>query len=299
MPELSLFTIGAALGIVCPVLGLCALLSQSSKSNYLLLAALALAALVAGAVVVADWESNPWPFMVFAAACMALAVPRVPGVGRWLTTSTAWLVHSAAAPFLLLLLGGPAVTFLWLVATPSDRPTPQAGKQTRLAERGPPELAPYEKTALTDKGRLVPLYRPLHPSPPELVAEEEELVAEHLAGQVLGTAPAGSEYNCHGWIFTGGRYWVQPEDVEHILKDNGYRPVKRPRPGDLIIYRDDTGEIVHSGLVRAEAPVLIESKWGDGGRYVHTPEGQVFAPHFRYFRSARVGHFLDGLGERP
>jgi hypothetical protein len=298
MPELSLFTIGAALGIICPVLGLCALLMESSKRDYLVLAALALAAFVAGAIVAANWDSGPWPFLVFAAACILLAMPRLPGVGTWLTASTAWLFRSQAAPFLLLLLGGPAVVLFWLLDTsasgPSTKETPQLHSATT-------ELAPYEATARTDKGRPVPVYRPLGPSPPELVSEEEELVAAHLAGQVLGTAPAGSDYNCHGWIFTNGRYWIQPEDVEHILEDNGYRLVNRPRAGDLVVYRDDTGEIVHSGLVRAEAPVLVESKWGGGGRYVHTPENQVFSPRFAYFRSKREGHLLDGLDkpQRP
>ena len=42
---------------------------------------------------------------------------------------------------------------------------------------------------------------------------------------VTRVAPVDPACNCHGWVFTGGRFWVSGEDVPRILEDNGYRRV--------------------------------------------------------------------------
>jgi hypothetical protein len=72
-----------------------------------------------------------------------------------------------------------------------------------------------------------------------------------------------------------------------ILADNGYRQVKSPQPGDVIVYRDLTRQIVHTGLVRMaleDGLVLVESKWGISGRYIHKPEGQFYSQSYEYYR---------------
>src|SRR5205807_1160464 len=82
-------------------------------------------------------------------------------------------------------------------------------------------------------------------------------------------APPDATSNCHGWVFTGGRYWVKGGAVEDILRDNGYRTVEDPRPGDLVVYRDDQGAVSHTGVVSsvgADGLVLVESKWSWLGR---------------------------------
>ena len=38
--------------------------------------------------------------------------------------------------------------------------------------------------------------------------------------------------------------------------------------------------------------VVIESKWGCLGCYLHPPEGQRYSTSWRYYRSPRKGHFL-------
>jgi hypothetical protein len=95
-------------------------------------------------------------------------------------------------------------------------------------------------------------------------------------------------------VYTGGRYWLNPPEVELVLRDNGYDAVDEPREGDVIAYRNDEGVLTHSGLVRVaqEGVVLIESKWGPLGRYLHRPEQQAYGQRFTYHRSDRAGHVV-------
>jgi hypothetical protein len=153
----------------------------------------------------------------------------------------------------------------------------------------------------TDQGRPVPVYRSAKTPLPQTEARVQEaamLQARSMSERLIRTAPPNPVYNCHGWTFTGGRYWVKGEDVARILQDNGYRPVASPRPNDLAIYRNIHGQIAHSGIVRAAddaGMILVESKWGTLSRYIHPADVQSYAPRCTYHRSQRLGHCLDGL----
>ncbi len=122
-----------------------------------------------------------------------------------------------------------------------------------------------------------------------------------FSGRIIQVGPPDPFLGCHGWTFTGGRYNVDPEQVERILRENGYVEMQVPRSGDLIVYRDrETGLITHTGIVRVadgEGLVLIESKWGSNGRYLHEPGVQWYSQRFAYYRSLRRGHGLAGIGE--
>jgi hypothetical protein len=61
-----------------------------------------------------------------------------------------------------------------------------------------------------------------------------------------------------------------------------------------VIWRDDNGHPVHTGVVKALGSdfVLVESKWGFGGRFLHQLEDQGYSKHFDYYRSPRAGHVL-------
>jgi len=101
--------------------------------------------------------------------------------------------------------------------------------------------------------------------------------------------------NCHGWVFTGGKFGIHCGDVDSILADNRYSQTSQPQPGDVIVYRDEEGQVVHSGVVRfvsGNGLVLVESKWGPLGRYLHPPECQPWGGRFSYYRSSRGGHQL-------
>jgi len=143
--------------------------------------------------------------------------------------------------------------------------------------------------AVTDRGKTIRLRRYVTP-------EHEPLVPDGFDGRVIVADSSRSPSNCHGWVFTGGRFQVGGADVATILADNGYVAVATPRPADLIVYRDEQGKIVHTGLVKATGPdgfVLVESKWGPLDIYWHTPHDQVYSRRFEYWRSPRAGHELE------
>jgi hypothetical protein len=154
--------------------------------------------------------------------------------------------------------------------------------------------------AVTDAGHPVALWQPVTARTGPEVADTERrtLDAINHRGGMIRTGPADETANCHGWVFAGGRYWVSAEGVEAILADNGYQPVSDPRPGDLVVYRGG-GLITHTAVVRTVAPgglVLVESKWGWMGVFLHAPEGSSYGREYTYFRSPREGHLLGDLG---
>src|SRR5262249_3395836 len=133
--------------------------------------------------------------------------------------------------------------------------------------------------------------------------EHRFLHGGNLDFNVIRTAPADGNYNCHGWVFTAGRYWVRGVFVERILKDNGYTVAPRVRSGDLAVCRNDSGEVTHTALVHSvgnNGQVLVESKWGRLGRYIHTPDQHAYRGQtVTYLRTSRGSHLLQGLGESP
>lgn len=94
----------------------------------------------------------------------------------------------------------------------------------------------------------------------------------HYAQQFIRTGPAKLEYNCHGWTFTRGRRDMTCDEVIERLNSGRYRKVMIPLPGDIVIYYDKDNNLCHSGVVKATGLrgfVLVESKWGGAGRFLH------------------------------
>jgi hypothetical protein len=144
-----------------------------------------------------------------------------------------------------------------------------------------------EFVALTDRGREIDLY---------CWMQDDGFIAPVQPPAEISRA------NCHGWVFTGGKYFLGGDSVVRILEDNGYEPCSAPQPGDLIIYRNASGEITHTGLVKAGFPwgsLMIDSKWGLGGRFVHRPEVQPYGNRFSYYRSTRQGHAISIHRAKP
>jgi hypothetical protein len=152
----------------------------------------------------------------------------------------------------------------------------------------------------TDRGRPVRAYTQAGATPlgEEILAREEAALSPQFQTTgVVRLAPPSGVCNCHGWVFTGGRYWMRGADVSVILEDNGYEAVSAPQSGDLVVYRDGQGRITHTGMVLAVAEggtTVVESKWGDLGLYLHPAEFLRYGtPHF--YRSPRTGHQLHGV----
>jgi hypothetical protein len=144
-----------------------------------------------------------------------------------------------------------------------------------------------ERVALTDRGREVQLF---------VYAQEESPAKDRVASSPFGLwRDSDAESNCHGWVFTGGRNLLWRDGVEMILEDNGYEPCQQPRAGDLIIYRNEEGEPIHTGIVHSigwNGTVKIESKWGIRGRFVHAVQTQPYGGKYIYYRSQRNGHVV-------
>jgi hypothetical protein len=221
-------------------------------------------------------------------ACAVWLVLTRQTLGRSVFTVQTFIQARPRIAWTLLLAAAPALSWYWAeLAVPVEPPLqmPAVIAVTNL----PVEPTPCR----TDAGRPVPVFQPERAATPEEIAAVERETA-HV--NLLNTAPAGAYTNCHGWVFTGGRYWLSGAQVADILEDNGYAIVTSPRAGDVIVYRQSE-EIVHTGIVRAadEFGVLVESKWGKRGRFVHAPEYQDYSPDFAYYRSDRSGHLLLGI----
>jgi len=142
------------------------------------------------------------------------------------------------------------------------------------AEPGVVEPEPQDsaKVYKTDSGRTVTTEDDHYPREPDVSdsVAKEQLRRWGLLDSVKQTGKPTDSTNCAGWVFTCGKKWMPDSgDVWKIIKDNGYKEVTDPKPGDIVIYKDAQGRITHIGIVRADG--MIESKWGRLGRYLHKP----------------------------
>jgi len=254
----------------------------------------------AGAAAALGQPSPVWlPILVLAGVCGLFHASRLPQLSHAGCTVLA-VLRKPRLQWALLLAASPLLTLGWALLSEPECPCLQTAEVQVLAERPPTEELTVTAHAATDTGYPVPLSSPRSRThtDPRLLTREEALVQPWTAsGQLLRTAPPDGKSNCHGWVFTGGRYWVKGAEVERILQDNDYRPVTRPVVGDVIIYRNGDGQVTHSGLVKIaeEGRVLVESKWGRLGCYLHYPDKQIYGKDFTYYRSPRSGHHLRGL----
>lgn len=172
---------------------------------------------------------------------------------------------------------------------------------TMLADR--PPTRPAAARVVTDRGTAVAVMEATDPRARAEMASLEErfLDAGGVRDRVIRRHPADDRTNCHGWVFTGGRFWVGGAEVDQILTDNGYTAVTTPVPGDLVVYRKD-GAVMHTALVRyvtAGLPVLVEGKWGTTGVYLHDVDGSNYGTSYTYYRADRATHVLAGLESVP
>jgi hypothetical protein len=173
-----------------------------------------------------------------------------------------------------------------------------------------PEL---QSIALTDAERTIPLYhfQPyVYPNDGETLSfcpDTEGHVFLALAeqtfltntrqdpGNLVRIADPSAHCNCHGWIFTAGKYVVQDADVLTILTDNGYEAIDDPREGDIAIFL--SGRLaLHSAFVLqrpTSSKTYLQSKWGPFGVFNHGIGEHPFRGQCVFYRSQRRGHALQ------
>jgi hypothetical protein len=158
----------------------------------------------------------------------------------------------------------------------------------------------FGPAAVTDRGTTIRLEIASASREPARLGPLERQLLDGLGRttRLIRSQPADDHSNCHGWVFTGGRYWLEVEEAETILRENGYQHVSVPSPGDLVVYRNAQGDPGHTAVVRAvcdDGAVLVEGKWSWMGVYLHRVGDSIFGPHYTFLRSPRPGHLLAGL----
>jgi len=286
----------AVLGLGGILLGLVELALSFVKRSRTWPASVALAALLAlasGAAYAGDLGPIFWqPALALSGVALALVLFRSPSsiAGRPVVQGAAMVLLSG------VLLG----TQLYRLDQNLENDLLQSDAE--LAQMTDPvdETSAPAVVATTDAGRSVPVF---HVSADAAVVSGEEedryLRGLRLQSKVIQTGPADSRYNCHGWVFGDGRGWIRSKMVDAILQDNAYQVVEKPLAGDVAIFRNQLGEVTHSGVVRAgerDGGALIESKWGRFGRFVHTPDQHGYAASkVSYYRSLRGSNVLKGV----
>jgi hypothetical protein len=262
------------------------------------LTALAVALAVAG---VASFTALSVVALIIAAAFGAVRVVRSPLAIRLATATTA-IVKSPAFGWCFIGIAGVALTALGALGIDQNFDVAELQDVSHVQDMVTmpafgPEPAAF---AQSDCGSAIALMAAADERDPDQLrtVELQILEGQHWNDCVIRRRPATDNCNCHGWVFTGGRYWVRPDEVEAILSENGYEPVTTPRPGDLTVYRNSGEEICHTAIVRAimdDGVPMVEGKWGWMGVFLHRVGDSCYGKNFTYYHSERAGHLLAGL----
>ena len=132
----------------------------------------------------------------------------------------------------------------------------------------------------TRDGVYLPNYRTQ-----ELAPETHRAAAEMFQKTRPGARlrSSTSQYNCVGLVFASRRTWVESDHLQLILKSDGYKKVENEQNlmvGDLVVYENEQHDLTHVGLVveikwnlvGGKNTILILSKWGQNGEYLHEIE---------------------------
>lgn len=226
----------------------------------------------------------------------------------WFTrkvSSLVTFVRKPAARWSLVAVGGLLLIFGSVFAF--DRADEAAAEQVmqnlEMAVGRPPVQPATGPHVTTDRGNQIVLKQPIAARDPNELAgaELKTLQGMKFGDQVIRRSGPSDNSNCHGWVFTGGKFLLSPDDVEQIVKENGYTEVHEPQPGDLVLYRQG-GTVAHSAIVRYVSegqPVLVEGKWGGMGVFLHPADKSCYGTDYTFYRSGRASHLLVGLGGSP
>lgn len=175
---------------------------------------------------------------------------------------------------------------------------------SQTESHNPPRVSPASVLGVTDLGQTIELDLPVDPAELADLEELEEASAsiqQYQQHWLIRRGPPDDTSNCHGWVFTNGKYNIGGRSVPTILDQNNYVQVKETEAGDLVVYRNNTGDISHTGIVRAVLganDILVESKWGRMGVYLHPVEKSCYGTAFEFYRSERGTHVITMLAEK-
>jgi hypothetical protein len=226
----------------------------------------------------------------------------------WLARQVSGLVAAFRAPAArwgLVAAGGLAVVVASVANfdRAEELAADQSTKNLEMAVGLPPSKSSTTTQAATDRGTQIVLKEPIAARPvADLTPTEEKVIRDFpFRDQLIRRGGPTDQSNCHGWVFTGGKFLLSPDDVEQIVKENGYSETHEPHAGDLVVYRQD-GQVAHTAIVRYVTegqPVLVEGKWGTMGVFLHPADKSCYGQEYTFYRSARGTHLLVGVGGSP
>ncbi|GIW83907.1 MAG: hypothetical protein KatS3mg106_420 [Gemmataceae bacterium] len=166
----------------------------------------------------------------------ALLVHSLWGSSLW-TRGTVRVIHLTHQPWLrsaLLAVAGPCLALAGIVQFErrEDQIADAVMEEMMLIHGVAGNVQVRDAVAITDRGRHIPLGEPIEVRSPETVqaAEKRYLESTRYIDNVILRGFGDDRSNCHGWVFTAGRYLLSGQDVLKILEDNGYQEVSDPRP---------------------------------------------------------------------
>jgi hypothetical protein len=238
----------------------------------------------------------------------ALLIHSLWGSSLW-TQSTVRLIHLTHQPWLrsaLLAVAGPCLALAGILQFErrEDQIADAVLEEMMLIHGVAGNVQVRDAVAITDRGRHIPLGEPIEVRSPETVqaAEQRYLQSTRYLHQVILRGFGDDRSNCHGWVFTAGRYLLSGQDVLKILEDNGYQEVTDPRPNDLAIYFNPDYGVIHTAIVRyvsPDQPVLVEGKWGNLGIYLHPVDACPYGTNYKFYRTRRPNHLLSLVQSPP
>ncbi len=146
----------------------------------------------------------------------------------------------------------------------------------------------------TPSGNDVKDYYVYYDRTPELSQVDKNAIEEEVIA-VYGLYPsrdATRKYNCHSYAWhdqsTSNLWWI--DNPNDYISDPLVTRVYSPRAGDRITYQvTSTGKYEHSGIVEsvaANGTILIKSKWGAWGLYIHSIDNcpAIYGRYTTYWR---------------
>ena len=150
---------------------------------------------------------------------------------------------------------------------------------------------------ITDQGRRIRLMEwDILDSDFQAYVRRNDSNLQKLASNAIRRSEPDKKSNCHGWVFGEGQCIIPCDLVDRILDDNEYSAVKQPAVNDVVIYRDNLGNPIHSGIVRGvleNGVVMIESKFGIEGCYLHTLDQQPYSQAYTFHHTERGSHSIQ------
>jgi hypothetical protein len=127
-------------------------------------------------------------------------------------------------------------------------------------------------------GWLIPQEKPDRVDPRIMQNHAKELM--RWRPNIILRSLSNYPYNCVGMIFASRRAWIEIDYVYKILIEDEYRQIQRNevRQGDVVLYKDETGEPSHVALIMMldrigqHLSIQVMSKWGNDPEFVHFEE---------------------------